>query len=166
MRAIIITVQLTHTLSQVDLCFLVDCTGSMGSHIEAVKNNVKELRDDLVKQYKGCDIRFAFVRYTDYDVTSGRTTFIDFTTLVYKPFSTVAGGESTILIFKFNLELIFSSNQQLFHTFVGGISAGGGGDSAEDIMGGLKVAFNSLSWRSGVSRVGQETFCFFILFTK
>ena len=59
----------------------------MSSYIEAVKNNVKELRDDLVKQYKGCDIRFAFVRYTDYDVKSGRTTFIDFTTLVYKPFS-------------------------------------------------------------------------------
>ena len=54
----------------------------MQIHIEAVKNNVKELRDDLVKQYKGCDIRFAFVRYTDYDVKSGRTTFIDFTTLV------------------------------------------------------------------------------------
>ena len=54
----------------------------MGSYIEAVKNNVKELRDDLVKQYKGCDIRFAFVRYTDYDVKSGRTTIIDFTTLV------------------------------------------------------------------------------------
>lgn len=68
---------------QVDLCFLVDCTGSMGSYIEAVKNNVKQLRDDLVKQYKGCDIRFAFVRYTDYDQPeSSRTTFIDFTTLV------------------------------------------------------------------------------------
>lgn len=55
----------------------------MGSYIEAVKNNVKQLRDDLVKQYKGCDIRFAFVRYTDYDLpVSTRTTFIDFTTLV------------------------------------------------------------------------------------
>ena len=68
---------------QVDLCFLVDCTGSMGSYIEAVKNNVKQLRDDLVAQYKGCDIRFAFVRYTDYDQpVSTRTTYIDFTTLV------------------------------------------------------------------------------------
>jgi uncharacterized protein YegL len=66
-------------LQQVDLCFLVDCTGSMGSYIEAVKNNVKQLRDDLVEQYKGCDIRFAFVRYTDYDVASNRTTFINFT---------------------------------------------------------------------------------------
>ena len=55
----------------------------MSSYIEAVKNNVKQLRDDLVAQYKGCDIRFAFVRYTDYDQPeSTRTTYIDFTTLV------------------------------------------------------------------------------------
>ena len=65
--------------AQVDLCFLVDCTASMRGHIEAVKNNVKKLRDDLVQQYKGCDIRFAFVRYTDHDQPrSVRTSFIDF----------------------------------------------------------------------------------------
>ena len=61
------------------MCFLVDCTGSMKRYIEAVKNNVKQLRDDLVGQYRGCDIRFAFVRYTDYDVVHNRTTYIDFT---------------------------------------------------------------------------------------
>ncbi len=68
---------------QVDLCFLVDCTGSMGGSIEAVKNNIKQLRDGLDAQYKGCDLRFAFVRYTDYDQpASTRTTWIDFTKLV------------------------------------------------------------------------------------
>ena len=41
-----------------------------------------------------------------------------------------------------------------FYTFVNGITADGGGDSPEDIMGGLKVALNSLSWRSDCSRVG------------
>jgi hypothetical protein len=111
-------------LQQVDLCFLVDCTGSMGSYIEAVKNNVKQLRDDLVEQYKGCDIRFAFVRYTDYDVASNRTTFINFT-----------------------------KDQATFYQFVSGISANGGGDGPEDIMGGLKVALNNLSWRPAGSRV-------------
>ncbi len=68
---------------QVDLCFLVDCTSSMSRSIEAVKNNVKQLRDGLDAQYKGCDLRFAFVRYTDYDQpASTRTTWIDFTKLV------------------------------------------------------------------------------------
>ena len=67
-------------LSQVDLCFMVDCTGSMSNWIEAVKNNVKQLRDRLETEYKGCDIRFAFVRYTDYDQpASTRNTWIDFT---------------------------------------------------------------------------------------
>ena len=53
----------------------------MGYHIEAVKNNVKSLRDHLSTEYKGCDLRFAFVRYTDYDVQpeSARTTWLDFT---------------------------------------------------------------------------------------
>ncbi|CAI8009665.1 Alpha-protein kinase vwkA [Geodia barretti] len=69
------------TNSQVDLCFMVDCTGSMASHIEAVKNSVKNLREDLVKQHRGCDLQFAFVRYTDYDVTCNRTTHLDFTKL-------------------------------------------------------------------------------------
>jgi len=55
----------------------------MGSHIEAVKNCVKKVRDDLAQQFQGCDIRFAFVRYTDYDQPqSTRTTHIDFTKLV------------------------------------------------------------------------------------
>jgi len=68
---------------KVDLCFLVDCTGSMGSHIDAVKNCVKKVRDDLVQQFQGCDIRFSFVRYTDYDQPeSTRTTQINFTKLV------------------------------------------------------------------------------------
>ena len=38
-----------------------------------------------------------------------------------------------------------------------GISADGGGDSAEDIMGGLKVALYSLSWRLESSRVNKIT---------
>ena len=54
---------------------MVDCTGSMGSWIEAVKNTVKQLRDRLDSDYRGCDLRFAFVRYTDYDQpASSRTT--------------------------------------------------------------------------------------------
>ena len=55
----------------------------MGSHIEAVKNCVKKVRDDLVQQFQGYEIRFAFVRYTDYDQPEySRTTHIDFTKYV------------------------------------------------------------------------------------
>ena len=59
---------------------MVDCTGSMQQWIDTVKSNVKDMRDKLHSEYRGCDLRFAFVRYTDYDQpASTRTTHIDFT---------------------------------------------------------------------------------------
>ena len=62
----------------------MDCTGSMGQHIEAVKNNVQQLRDRLVKEYKKCDLVFSFVRYTDYDQpANSRTTYLPFTKSVH-----------------------------------------------------------------------------------
>ena len=70
---------------QVDICFMVDCTGSMSNYIESVKDSVKVLRDQFDAEFSGPDrdMRFAFVRYTDYDQpASTRTTWIDFTTLV------------------------------------------------------------------------------------
>ena len=39
-----------------------------------------------------------------------------------------------------------------FHSFVGKITAQGGKDGPEDVMGGLKAALN-LHWRDGCSRV-------------
>lgn len=62
---------------------MMDCTGSMCSHIEAVKANIKKIRDDLATKYKGCIIRFAFVQYTDFDQPqSTRITYLNFTELV------------------------------------------------------------------------------------
>ena len=40
-----------------------------------------------------------------------------------------------------------------FHEFVGAIKADGGGDTPEDIMGGLQTAFSRLSWRTNSSKV-------------
>ena len=52
----------------------------MGSHIIAVKDNIKSLSDHLVKEYKGCDLKFAFVGYTDFDVNEAtRTSWTNFT---------------------------------------------------------------------------------------
>ena len=70
----------TYAISQVDVCFLVDCTGSMRRSIEAVKNNIQQLRERLVAEYTKCDLVFAFARYTDYDQPSDtRTTYLNFT---------------------------------------------------------------------------------------
>lgn len=55
----------------------------MGSYIESVKNNVKGMCDEIKAKFTNCDLRFSFVRYTDYDQpASTRTTWIDFTTSV------------------------------------------------------------------------------------
>ena len=65
---------------QVDLCFVVDCTGSMQAWINSVKSGIKDLHDAMYRKYDGCDLRVAFVRYTDYDQPEdSRTTWIDFT---------------------------------------------------------------------------------------
>ena len=52
----------------------------MSSFIESVKNNIRQLRDNLETQYRGCDLQFAFVRYTDYVQPAAlRTSLLDFT---------------------------------------------------------------------------------------
>ena len=51
------------------------------------------------------------------------------------------------------LSLSVCSNQSDFRSFVGAIRAGGGRDTAEDIMGGLKKTFSNLSWREEASKV-------------
>ena len=52
----------------------------MQSWIQTVKDNIVQLRDKLEVEYQGCDLQFAFVRYTDYDQhASTRTTWINFT---------------------------------------------------------------------------------------
>ena len=52
---------------------------------------------------------------------------------------------SSGLLFK-NLFSLTFRDQGAFYNFVNAIRADGGGDSAEDIMGGLQAAFSRLSW--------------------
>ena len=52
---------------------------------------------------------------------------------------------SSGLLFK-NLFSLTFRDQGVFYNFVNAIRADGGGDSAEDIMGGLQAAFSRLSW--------------------
>ena len=57
----------------------MDCTGSMQSHITAVKNNIQKLRDTLQEEYKNSDLVFSFVRYTDFDLKEKKTSYLPFT---------------------------------------------------------------------------------------
>ena len=61
-----------------DLCFMVDCTGSMQKHIDGVRDKIKSLLSDSFRRYPEHAARIAFVGYRDYgDSYDGL--FLDFT---------------------------------------------------------------------------------------
>ncbi len=52
--------------------FIMDCTGSMGSWIEACKNELINIVNFITQEQKGTKIRLAFVGYRDHcDKNSG-----------------------------------------------------------------------------------------------
>jgi len=108
--------------SGVDVAFVMDCTGSMCSHMAQAKAGIEKLKTAILKDHPGVDIRFAFVGYKD-------------------PLE----GDSKISPFD------FQSSAGAFSAHVGGISGDGGGDECEDVYGGLLDASN-LNWSADEGR--------------
>ncbi len=50
---------------KLDLCLLMDCTGSMASWIERSKNTLKEIIDTVKSGNEGLEVRVCFVGYRD-----------------------------------------------------------------------------------------------------
>lgn len=90
-----------------DLAFLLDCTGSMAAHINAVKNDIQGIVDDIHKNFPDASINIAFVGYRDH---------CDFERIVMRNFSAECASFSSFLV---------------------SVKATGGGDEAEDVFGGL-----------------------------
>jgi Mg-chelatase subunit ChlD len=86
-----------------DLCLLLDCTGSMASWIERSKNTLKEIIDNVRKDNPDLEVRVCFVGYRDVQ-DHPRFSLHDFTT---------------------DLEKI--------KKYISGVSASGGGDFPEDV---------------------------------
>lgn len=95
-----------------DLVFLVDCTGSMSKHISATKNAINMVSKEIKRRYNS-EISFGFVGYRDHD-----------------------DGDKRIEA------LSFTSNIELFSEFVGSIKVEGGGDACEDVFGGLEASID------------------------
>mmetsp|Transcript_41651 Transcript_41651/g.118799 ORF Transcript_41651/g.118799 Transcript_41651/m.118799 type:complete len:1081 (-) Transcript_41651:19-3261(-) len=95
---------------RLNACFLVDCTGSMGSHIRAVKVQILRIVHEMSMRLPSMCLHLAFVGYRDH-TDSQRFEVLPFTT-----------------------------NPEEFKGFVAGISASGGGDEPEDVHGGLDTA--------------------------
>ncbi|CAE8633953.1 unnamed protein product, partial [Polarella glacialis] len=111
----------------VDLCFVMDCTGSMGGEIEAAKASVLKLADLIqseVSRQTGLapQVRLACVAFRDYCDDSERLQQIPFQS---------PSKEGHLLVRE------FIANQE----------ASGGGDCPEDVFGGIDVALD-FQWKA------------------
>jgi len=99
-----------------DLCLIMDCTGSMSSWISHCKETLHKVIDATVARDPNCKVRTAFVGYRD---------FCDKNSL-------------------FELH-DFSYDADKIKEFINNVKAMGGGDFPEDIHGGIRKALD-LSW--------------------
>ncbi len=108
----------------IDVCFIIDTTGSMGDEIARVKETLlrvtSKLRSDSAQ---GVDLRYGAVLYRD------------------------IGDEYVTLRHPFTLDL------QAFDAQIQTIQAGGGGDGPESLNQGLAVGVAGMDWRENAARV-------------
>ncbi|CAG8516570.1 3105_t:CDS:1 [Ambispora gerdemannii] len=103
---------------EVDLCFVLDCTGSMGGHIDAAKDCIITVVEHMSRTNPNIKLWVSFCGYRDH-----------------------CDGDSRLQIFEFtNLYSKFKSyiSEQ--------VSATGGGDAPEDVLGGLDAAVDKIKW--------------------
>jgi hypothetical protein len=105
----------------VDVCFIVDFTGSMGPYIEAVKQHLVDLINNLSTTTRVRSVRIGLVGYRDYQ-DEGR--------VVTVPFHRQRECDAVI-------DAIRAQR------------ANGGGDAPEDLLSGI-VAASELTWQSHV----------------
>jgi hypothetical protein len=99
------------------LCFVVDCTASMGYAIMGAKDKIGEIVDEAYAKFPSIALEFGFVGYRDYTDS--------------KPFEIVP----------------FTSIVDEFIAGVQPIEAQGGGDEAEDVLGGMQTTLDQMNWQ-------------------
>ncbi|KAJ6265082.1 Alpha-protein kinase vwkA [Drechslerella dactyloides] len=100
-----------------DLLFLIDTTGSMAGHIQAAKNQVRSIVADIeITFLNQAEVRIAVVGYKDHG-DSPNVQFLDFTP---------SAGR--------------------VHSFLDELTATGGNDTPEDVLGGIRQALNA-TWK-------------------
>jgi len=103
----------------VDVCFLLDCTGSMARFIAAAKENIRKISEHMQTIDPRVIPRFAFVGYRDF------------------------GDEEQYV----TLDFIEVENISLFEEKLASVRAYGGADPPEDVVGGL-FECTKLSWKA------------------
>jgi mRNA-degrading endonuclease YafQ of YafQ-DinJ toxin-antitoxin module len=98
---------------KVDICFMLDATGSMSLYIAEAKNVIHKVIDKLKLRFQDFELRASFVGYRDH-----------------------SDGPERVIVYNFD------QNIDSFKTFVSNVEPKGGQDQCEDIFGGLEVNRN------------------------
>ncbi len=111
---------MTNELNHVDICFVIDTTGSMGSFIRAAQRELLNALE-LLSQKSHIDLQVGLVEYRDHPPQDN-----SFVTKVYP----------------------LTNNLKEIQKKINGLSAGGGGDAPEAVYSGIYDACNQMQWRS------------------
>ena len=107
---------------EIFLCFLMDTTGSMYGHVNAVREQIQDITDALKKKNL-LQLNVGFIGYKDH-----------------------CDGEDHFEVFD------FTKDTTKFKYYVKSIVTGGGGDTAEDVIGGLQKTLE-LPWKKGYTNI-------------
>lgn len=111
-----------NNLSEVDIVFMVDSTGSMGSALNMLDKYCTDIWNILQTKIPGINLKFGGIFYRDpIDSSGDKNDYIDLT-----------------------------DNINTFREFVVTMKPYGGGDSPEDWVGSYNIALNNISWRKGL----------------
>lgn len=117
----------TETDSGLDLCFVVDTTGSMGDDIDNARENMERILAGLSEKTK--NYRVALVDYRDYSSRTGKSE--DYPSCV---------------------QLAFTDDDEAILAAIRALDLGYGGDEAETVYSGLMAAVG-LDWRENAKKV-------------
>ena len=108
--------------TEVDLCFVLDCTISMASHIAAAKDCIVRVAAECAGRERSIRIRVGFCGYRDHCDGANRLQIFDFT----------------------------NSCDDFRNYITANVKAMGGGDPPEDVLGGLDASINRMTWRNTI----------------
>lgn len=110
-----------------DLCFVVDTTGSMGDDIKSAKENMTSILEHLAAKTE--NYRVALIDYRDYPERSNKSED-----------------------YPYEIQLYFTSNNESIADAINSLDLGDGGDNEETVYSALMSAVK-LDWRSDAKKV-------------
>ena len=115
----------TSISNEFDIVYLIDATGSMGSEINAAKDQVINILNELQSKYPAINFNFGAVFYRDkIDSPTDKNDFFPLT-----------------------------DNMETLRSQISTVRAYGGGDGPEDWVEGYKLATNNIAWREGTKLI-------------